>query len=321
MRAKKQQAATSRVTYREQARSWFVHHSGCLYESLLRFSRTPTSSILTTMVLAIALALPGGSYILSQNLLDLSKHWDTDTQMTLYLSQDIDDRSAALFSEQIAKDPRFRRVKFLSRAHALDEFRQMTGFQDALEHIVDNPLPAVIVITLFPNLSTQALADARIELLGKPQVELVQLDLEWVKRLRGIIAIIQRTVIIIAVILAIAVILVVGNTIRLEIESRRDEIVITKLFGATHAYIRRPFLYDGLWFGLIGGILACLLIMMALWLLSGPVVRLISLYDSGFSLTYPGIGFIIGIMLCGGGLGYLGAWSAVSQHLHKIEPE
>jgi len=273
------------------------------------------------MVLAIALALPGGLYVLSQNLLSLSKHWDTDTQITLYLNQDIEDQKAELLSEQMAKDPRFMRIKYLSRERALDEFRQMTAFQDALEHIAENPLPAVIIITPSPGLSTQDLADMRTELLEKSQVELAQLDLEWIKRLRGIIEIIQHAVIIIAAILAIAVILVVGNTIRLEIENRRDEIVITKLFGATHAYIRRPFLYDGMWFGLMGGVLACLLVVAALWLLSEPVVRLIALYDSSFSLIYPDIVFIAGIMLCGGLLGYLGAWSAVSQHLYKIEPE
>ena len=116
-------------------------------------------------------------------------------------------------------------------------------------------------------------------------------------------------------------ILVVGNTIRLEIENRRDEIVITKLFGATHAYIRRPFLYDGMWYGLFGGLFASLLIVAAVWLLSEPVLRLIALYESSFALIFPGAPFIAGITVFGGLLGYLGAWTAVSQHLYKIEPE
>jgi len=272
-------------------------------------------------VLAIALALPGGLYVLSQNLLSLSKHWDTDTQITLYLNLDVTDEKAEALSIQLSKDPRFTTVKFLGRDQALQEFRQMAAFQDALEHIADNPLPAVIIITPTSLLSTEALDELRTDLLDRPQVELAQLDLEWIKRLRGIIEIIQHAVIIIAIILAIAVILVVGNTIRLEIENRRSEIVITKLFGATHAYIRRPFLYDGLWFGLLGGIMACVLIVAALWLLSEPTVHLIALYDSSFSLIYPGLPFIASITFFGGLLGYLGAWSAVTQHLYKIEPE
>jgi len=197
----------------------------------------------------------------------------------------------------------------------------MAEFQNALEHIAENPLPAVILITPRNSLSTQSLEEIRADLVAKSQIELAQLDLEWIKRLRGIIEIIQQAVLIIAAILAIAVILVVGNTIRLEIENRRDEIVITKLFGATHAYIRRPFLYDGMWFGLLGGLFASALIITALWLISEPVTRLIALYDSSFVPIYPDLIFIAGITLLGGLLGYLGAWSAVSQHLYKIEPE
>lgn len=321
MKTRQQRAATSHVTRSTQVRSWSSHHSGCLNESLLRLLRTPLSSLLTMAVLAIALALPGGLYVLSQNLLSLSKHWDTDTQITLYINRDIPDQQAEALSRQLAKDPRFTHVEFLSRDHALEEFRRMAEFQNALEHISENPLPAVILITPTSTLSTQSLDEIRSELVGKSQVELAQLDLEWIKRLRGIIEIIQQAVIIIAAILAIAVILVVGNTIRLEIENRRDEIIITKLFGATHAYIRRPFLYDGLWFGLLGGLSACVLIMAALWLLSEPVIRLIALYDSSFSPIYPDVVFIAGITLLGGLLGYVGAWSAVSQHLYKIEPE
>jgi cell division transport system permease protein len=272
-------------------------------------------------VLAIALALPGGLYVLSQNLLSLSEHWDTDTQITLYLNHDIDNQQAQLFANQLKRDPRFTGVSYLSRADALEEFRQMTEFQHALEYITDNPLPAVILLTPTASMSPDALADIRKELVGKSQVELAQLDLEWIKRLRGIIEIIQHAVLIIAIILAVAVILVVGNTIRLEIENRREEIVITKLFGATHAYIRRPFLYDGLWYGLFGGLIASLLIVAALSLLSEPVMRLITLYESSFSLIFPDAAFIAGITALGGLLGYLGAWSAVSQHLYKIEPE
>ena len=179
-----------------------------------------------------------------------------------------------------------------------------------------------MVVTPSIDHSSPEAGEALLKKLAKqPEVDLAQLDLEWIKRLRGIIEIIQQAVIIIAGILAIAVMLVVGNTIRLEIENRRDEIIITKIFGATHSYIRRPFLYDGLWFGLLSGVLACILIIAALWLLSEPVIRLIALYDSDFSPIYPDGVFIIGITLFGGLLGYLGAWSAVSQHLYKIEPE
>lgn len=321
MGKRKQRAATSHVTRSVRIRSWTTHHAGCLNNSLRRLFHKPLSSLLTMAVLAIALALPGGLYVLSQNLLSLSEHWDTDTQMTLYLNQNVDDQQAELFAEQLSRDPRFSRVDFLSRTDALEEFRQMTEFQQALQYITDNPLPAVIILTPTSNIAPDALADLQNELTDRSQVELAQLDLDWIKRMRGIINIVQHAVIIIAVILAVAVILVVGNTIRLEIENRREEIVITKLFGATHAYIRRPFLYDGMWYGLFGGLLASLLIVAALWLLSEPVMRLITLYESSFALIFPNALFVLGITMLGGLLGYLGAWTAVSQHLYKIEPE
>ena len=321
MGSRKRHSASSRVTRRARIRSWTSHHQGCLRDSLVRLFRSPLSSTLTMAVLAIALALPGGLYILSLNILSLSEHWDTDAQISLFLNRDTSDEEGQALSEQLATDTRAARVRFLSRAQALEEFRQMTTFREALEHISENPLPAVILITPSASLSTVKLNKLRSDLLANPQVELAQLDLEWIKRLKGVIEIAQRAIVIVAVILAIAVILVVGNTIRLEIENRRDEIVITKLFGATHAYIRRPFLYDGFWFGLMGGLLASALISAALWLLTEPVGRLISLYESNFMPIYPGIIFISILTLVGGLLGYLGAWSAVTQHLYKIEPE
>ena len=321
MNARPQLAATAHITRRVQMQSWFFHHARCMANSLLRLLRTPLSSALTIAVLAIALALPGGLYILSQNLLSLSDHWDTDTQITLYLHMDITDQKAETLSKQLANDTHFSHVKFLSRAHSLEEFREMAAFRSALEYISDNPLPAVILLTPAASLSAQKLEEIRVQLLDKPEIELAQLDVEWVKRLRGIIQVLQHAVTIIAAILAIAVILVVGNTIRLEIENRRDEIIITKLFGATHAYIRRPFLYDGLWYGLLSGVLACALILFALHLLNESIIRLITLYGSDLDPGHPGMLFIAGITLSGALLGYLGAWTAVSLHLYKIEPD
>lgn len=321
MAARKRHSASSRVTRWARLRSWSTHHQGCLRDSLVRLFRSPLSSTLTMAVLAIALALPGGLYILSLNILSLSEHWDTDAQISLFLNRDVSDEEGQALAEQLANEPRLARVEYLSRTQALEEFRQMTTFQEALEHISENPLPAVILATPSAALGTQQLDKLRIDLVTNAQVELAQLDLEWIKRLKGVVEIAQRAIIIIAAILAIAVILVVGNTIRLEIENRRDEIIITKLFGATHAYIRRPFLYDGFWFGLMGGLLASALISAALWLLSEPVAKLISLYESNFAPVYPGIIFILSLTLVGGLLGYAGAWSAVTQHLYKIEPD
>lgn len=314
-------AATTHVTRATQLRAWWSHHVGCTGQSLLRLLKKPLSSLLTITVLAIALALPGGLYMLTQNILTLGSHWDTDTQITLYIQNTMTDEAAEAFAQDLQKEPRLQRVEFISREHALDEFRQMTGFDEAFDKLEHNPLPPVILSSPIRQLDTFALTALLEDLKNYPQVEHAQLDLEWIKRLNGIIDIIQRGLLVAVALLAIAVILVVGNTIRLEIENRRDEIIITKLFGATHAFIRRPFLYDGMWFGFLGGLLSCALVFAMLWLLSEPVAHLITLYSSDFEPVYPAPLEMMGCILFGSLLGYLGAWTAVTQHLYKIEPE
>ncbi len=319
--ARQTRAATSRITRMVRLRSWVLHHFSCAHESLSRLLKTPLASLLTVAMLAIALALPGGLYMLTQNMLALSGHWEADTQISLYLREDLDEQVARNMIANLQKDHRITKVQFMNRDEALDEFRQMTGFDEALDRLEHNPLPPVILLSPRKDLTADALTELLKELTAMLQIDLVQLDLEWIKRLKGILGLIQRSLLIVAGLLAIAVVLVVGNTIRLEIENRRDEIVITRLFGATHAFIRRPFLYDGIWFGLLGGLLACILIYAALRVLSEPVGRLIELYNSSFQPVYPGLSFIAALTIFAALLGYLGAWTAVSQHLHKIEPE
>lgn len=315
------QATTASIIWWMQLRSWAVHHLGCFHNSFLRFVRKPFSNLLTVAVLAIALALPGGLYMLTQNILSLSSHWDTNTQITLYMQDSMTDQAAKKFALGLQKDSRLQHVEFMGRDRVLDEFRQMTGFDEALDRLEHNPLPPVILTSPATQLDATALSLLIDDLKAYPQVEQAQLDLEWIKRLNSIIDIIQRGLLLVIILLVVTVILVVGNTIRLEIENRRDEIIVTKLFGATHAFIRRPFLYDGIWFGLMGGIISCILISITLWLLNEPVAQLAALYSSNFQPIYPDFSIIIGISLLGGLLGYSGAWVAATRHLHETKPE
>ena len=320
MNARTQRAATARITSMTRFHAWLAHNAGCLNESLQRFTKTPLANLLTIMVLGIALSLPGSLYMLTKNLLSLSGNWDKGTHITLYLNQDVGDAQAAELALSLEDPARYSSIQFLSRDQALAEFRRLTRFNEALDKLDKNPLPAVILLTPVDTLTAKQLQPLLGALQDRPEVELAQLDLQWIQRLQSILQIAQRALLVVFALLALAVILVVGNTIRLEIENRRDEIVITKLFGATHAFIRRPFLYDGLWFGLLGGLLSSLLIVIALWLLASPVARLIALYDSNFQPIYPDTLFILTMIVFGGLLGYAGAWLAVSQHLHQIEP-
>jgi cell division transport system permease protein len=276
---------------------------------------------MTAAVIGIALALPAGLHVLLQNVQRLSTGWEGTAQMSLFLKQDVSEKSIQTLAKTLRKWDGVAEVRYISRKQALEEFRKLSGFGGALDSLNENPLPAVLVVRP----TSEAAEPAQMELLLakvrelKP-VDLAQLDMEWVRRLSGIIELGKRGVLLLGGLLALAILLVVGNTIRLTILNRRDEIIVTKLIGATNAFIRRPFLYTGFWYGLMGAVLAWILVGILLGLLNDPVNRLSFLYNSQFSLG--GIDFETTAILLSSGimLGLLGSWLAVGRHLQAIEP-
>jgi cell division transport system permease protein len=212
-------------------------------------------------------------------------------------------------------------VELIPADAALQEFREFSNFGAALDALTDNPLPHALVVRPSSTHASPAEIDAlRRHLQNWPEVDLVQVDTEWVKRFHSILDLVRRVLALVAGLLAIGVIVIVGNTIRLDIENRRMEIEVTKLVGGSDAFVRRPFLYSGFWYGLLGGGLACGLVALGAWLLQEPVGRLAGLYGSDFRL----IGLdprMTGVLLGAGTfLGWFGSWLATSEHLHEIEP-
>ena len=223
---------------------------------------------------------------------------------------------------RLVKMPEIDSVDLITRDDALIEFQQFSGFGKALEVIQENPLPAVLVISPTPDHSSPEKSELLLTKLNQEShADFAQLDLEWVRRFHAITDIAIRAVIVLATLLSLAVLLIIGNTIRLEIQNRQAEIEITKLIGATNAFIRRPFLYSGFWYGLLGGLIAWLLVTVSLWLLSGPIEKLTGLYQSEFSLDILGLSTTVTLLLGTAFLGLAGAWLAVSRHLSAIEPE
>ncbi len=213
-------------------------------------------------------------------------------------------------------------VQLITPDEALKEFRENSGFADALDALDSNPLPAVMVITPSISHSAPESAEALVEELRQmPEVDIAQLDLQWLRRFQALTEIAARGVLLLASLLALAVLLIIGNTIRLEIQNQKDEIEITKLIGGTNAFIRRPFLYTGFWYGLFGGLLAWLLVSINMWLLTGPVKKLAGLYHSNFTLTSIDVTSLLVLILSSALLGLFGSWIAVARHLHAIEPE
>ncbi|MEZ5542239.1 MAG: permease-like cell division protein FtsX [Pseudomonadota bacterium] len=302
-------------------RVWLQRHAQVALESLGRLYRNLLPAAMTAAVIGIALALPAGLYLLLDNLHRLSGSWDGQASISVFLKSEVPAAQTEGLATRIRAWPEVAGLKLITPAQALEEFSARAGLADALATLDENPLPAVLVVTPRREYTApEAAASLQQKLRSLPEVDLAQLDLEWVQRLTAMIDIARRGIVVIGSLLALAVLLVIGNTIRLEIQNRRAEIVVIKLIGATNAFVRRPFLYSGLWYGLLGGLLAWLLVTGGFWLLAGPIARLAGLYHSDFALdTLPLLS--LGALLAGGTLlGLLGSWLAVGRHLSTIEP-
>jgi len=314
-------ASQSRTSIADIVSSYFAHHRLVGRESLQRLLKTLVPSIMTWLVIGIAMALPIGLFVALDNIESLSGGWDGAAQISLFIGKTVDEKDARKLAAQLRLRKDIVEVNFITQNEALIEFQALSGYGDVLQHLDSNPLPAVIVIRPTEGENAAAIAEALfIELQALPQVEQAVLDLEWVQRLYSMMALGRRMTVALAGLLSLGVLLVIGNTIRLSIESRRDEIVIVKLVGATNAFVRRPFLYTGLWYGLGGGLMSWIIINMGLFLLRNPIEQLAGLYQSQFELQ--GLGFFDTILICvvSGTLGLVGSWLAVSRHLGSIEP-
>ena len=302
-------------------KAYFVNHLRTLIGSLGFLSRNALSSGMTMAVIAIALALPAGMYVLLANLSNVSVGWDNSAQISVFLKPGVSELQADSLANKLRLYDDIENVSLIHKDKALDEFQRASGFGDAIEALGENPLPHVLAIQ--PIVDPQRpdkLNHLVKELRQLNQVDIAQLDLQWVKRLYTMLEIAHRGIWVISLLLGIAVLLVVGNTIRLDIQNRRQEIEVTKLIGATNAFIRRPFLYTGFWYGICGGILAWILTSVSIGLIEDSVARLAVLYNSDFQLV--GLSGDETLLLIGMSciLGLLGSWLAVSRHLHEIEP-
>ncbi len=314
-------AKQSRVTVNSAWQAYLHHHKSSASDSLQRMLANPVASAMTWLVLAIALALPMTLYVAMANVKQLSQRWDQTSQISVYLHKTVTAEEAQALADKIRTWPAIKAVNYIGADTALAEFSEQTGLGDVLTRLDDNPLPSVLSVV--PDLhdnTSEELAAMQMRLQQETGVEQAQLDMQWVKRLYEFMSFGERLVWALALLLGLAVLLIIGNTIRLAIESRRDEIQVIKLIGGTDAFVRRPFLYTGIWFGLGGGLLAWLVLSIGLWWLAGPVERLVALYGSDFQLHTLGLGD--SLLLIGDGimLGWLGAWLAVNQHIGRIEP-
>lgn len=301
---------------------WLQEHARAALGSLGRLWRSPAASLLTVAVIAVALALPGALWLLLKNTQQATGGWDAGAQISVYFEPGLDASAVDAAAARIGEREDVRVIERIDAEQALAEFRELAGFEQALEALERNPLPAVMVLEPAADSprSPAALESLAQQLQDVDGIDQARLDLEWVERLYALLAVVERGVTLLAVLLFAGVLLIVGNTIRLDILNRREEIEVSKLIGASDGFIRRPFLYGGLWYGLGGAVSAWLLLTITRALLAGPVARLASAYGSQFrldGLTLVETGCLIAL---GAALGWIGSWLAVGRHLRAIEP-
>ncbi|MGB9332483.1 MAG: permease-like cell division protein FtsX [Steroidobacteraceae bacterium] len=296
-------------------------HLQALLGSLGRLMRSPLATFLTLLVIALALALPAALKLFVTNAQAATGNFASAVDVSVYLKTDVPLAKAQQLSQAAQQRPDVAAVTLISADKGLEDFRTYSGFGDALAALKENPLPHVLHVRPRAAASSAAGLDSlRRYFAAWPEVDLVQVDSEWVMRFNAILQVLQRLLIIAAVLLGIGVLAIIGNTIRLEIQARRAEIEVTKLVGGSNAFVRRPFLYTGVLYGLGGALLAWGILTLVVLVLRDSVATLARLYGSRYlleGLTPEDIGVLLGVGLV---LGWLGAWIAAARHLRSIEP-
>ncbi len=307
---------------RRQLRIWLSRHLASLVFSLGVISRQPLNSFLAFSVIGFALALPTGLYLLLHNAKISVADLRDPPQIALYLNPGLDLKEAkALAAEILRRQPDIDINRIISPAQALEEYRSQAGFARSLDSLAgDNPLPAVILLRT-PYTQAEKLRILITYLKQRPEVEFVQADVQWLRRLGALLDLARRGLWLLAVLLGLGVILIVANILRLSIASRREEIEISSLFGASNAFVRRPFLYHGALYGFFGALLAIGLLLLSRWALAAPLEQLNSLFNSDYSLLAITLEDTFVLLVTGFGLGLTGAWLAVSQHLLTLRPK
>jgi cell division transport system permease protein len=295
-------------------KAWLRHHWLSLATTLGRLAQQPLATALNAAAIGVALALPFGGYVLLDNGRTLARHVSGDPQMAVFLSLDATRADVERIGAELKRAAGVRSLRFVPRDEAFAELKRSEGIGDIVAALRTNPLPDAYVVDLDP--SQAAAAETLAERLRQlPRVDRIQLDSTWMKRLDAIIGLGRTAVAVLAMFLAIGLVAVTFNTVRLQIVTQAQEIEVARLVGATDGYVRRPFLYLGAVLGALGGVVAAAAIAAAVAALNGDVARLAATYGSSFRLALPGAADQLSLVAFAAGLGWIGAYLSVSRHL------
>ncbi len=282
----------------------------------------PLATLLTIMVIAISLTLPSVFYIVWKNVNQAVIQWYPVPQLTVYLDKSLNDNSAKQVIDQLKGMDGVKSVNYLSREDAVNEFRAWSGFASALDLLEENPLPAVAIVSPKLNFQgTQAITILRDQVAQIKGIDDVRMDDSWFSRLTALAALVGQIAAVIGILMVVALLLVIGNSVRLSIFSRRETINVMKLIGATDGFILRPFLNGGALLGILGAIFSLLLSALLVWKLADIVTDVASVFGTSFKLYGLGWDESLLLVLISSMIGWIAAWFATIQHLRRFRPE
>ena len=317
-----QGAQISHISAYQRLSMFFVSHLRQALGSLGELWRSKAASFMTIGVLGLSITLPSTLYVMVKNAEDVSSGWEQASQISLFLKEKISRGDIEQLLKRIQLWPEIDSINYISADQALDEFKQLSGFGEAITYLDHNPLPDVILVTPTSHHATPVAARLLLDKLrDEREVDMGKLDIEWLERLHALLNVVKDLVTVIALLLFLAVVLIIGNTIRLNILSKKDEILIMKLVGATDAFIQRPFMYTGFWYGFLGGLLAWIAVVLLLWWMSSSVSAVSELYQKSFNLTGADFSMFLWMLGLSIFLGLTGSMLSVKRHVREIEPK
>lgn len=317
-----QASASQKVGALQLIFMFFIDHIRQSLNSLGELYRKPFSAMMTIGVLGFSITLPSTLYIMVKNTEQVTEQWQQASEISLFLRANVKPSQAQQLVKRLSTWNEISEVKYVSPDQALDEFQRLSGLGEALDYLSKNPMPATVLVVPTSKHATPTAAGMLLDKLRKErEVDIGKLDIEWLERLYSLLSIAKELVLLLAVLLFFAVVLIIGNTIRLNILNKRDEILVMKLVGATDAFIQRPFLYTGFWFGLLGGLMAWLTVSIILWWIGHSLDNLAQQYQiqmniTGLNMQALGIMLLLSITL-----GLMGSFLSVQKHVNEIEPE
>lgn len=306
---------------RRRVRAWLRQHSYSFFSSLGVLLKHKIGTLMTVLVLGIAMFMPLGLYITLSNLDGIDLRQDEWSAVTVFFKTGVDGVRVQQLADELGKRFEPELITIISPDQGMVDFRAASGFGDSMEMLDENPLPWVMQVS--PRAGSTGEVEASVTeltayLATVDSVELAQFDFKWLQRLGRLLDLGVAAVTVLVLLFGVAVVVVVANTIRLDVASHAEEIEILALLGAGNAFVRQPFLYSGLWYGLMGGSLALLLLLLTMFYLSGPLGLLLETYGTAFEMR--GLGGYQSLWVLAGGTlsGWLGAWISVRRYLRQL---